>query len=124
MVQAGDSFAALARRYYGSERYTEFLIRNNPQIGDPRLLKIGAKVRIPPHPDGGSVPIRGTSSAEAQTTEGRRTYVVREGDSFYAIARDRLGDAARWRELFQLNQSRVGNDPASLRVGQELLLPE
>ncbi|UCE58343.1 MAG: LysM peptidoglycan-binding domain-containing protein [Phycisphaerales bacterium] len=54
---------------------------------------------------------------------GRRTYTVKPGDSFYAIARTVLGDASRWKHLFALNRDLVGGDPKKLQVGQVLALP-
>jgi len=130
VIQPGDSLAAIARRYYGSERYTDFLIKSNPQLSDPRRLKIGATVRIPARPDDRD---RARTSSPGTTRQGKRsaastagtgrTYRVRPGDSFYAIARDRLGDASRWRELFELNKALVNGDPTSLRAGQTIALP-
>jgi ABC-type amino acid transport substrate-binding protein len=40
---------------------------------------------------------------------GRKTYVVRSGDTLSSIARDRLGAAERWEELWQLNRERIAN---------------
>jgi nucleoid-associated protein YgaU len=129
IIQPGESLAVLARRYYGSEKYTDFLIKSNPQITDPSRLHIGDAVNIPAQPNeaGSSTGDAGrVASASRSTAEGnssRRTYKVREGESFYSIARDQLGDALRWPELFDLNRSLVQGDAASLRIGQEILLP-
>lgn len=48
-----------------------------------------------------------------------RSVRVREGDTLEKIARRELGDAARWREIQQLN----GVDPRKIKVGQVLQLP-
>jgi len=156
-VQPGDTFALLARRYYGQERLADFLAQSNPQIANSRPLAIGEMVRIPPAPTGDSVPASAPGSsklagaakpahgvpltaqspapnapakgatpekANAAPTKAARTHRVRNGDTFYAIARDVLGDAGRWKELYELNRSRVGGDPDRLKVGQEIVLPE
>jgi nucleoid-associated protein YgaU len=47
-------------------------------------------------------------------------YVVESGDSLERIARRRLDDGGRWREIAQLNGI---EDPDRIRVGQKLLLP-
>lgn len=125
-VQSGDTLASIASNYYGSERYTRFLIAGNPQIPDPNHLRVGMKVRIPPRPAGeqnlaASKP--GAASESTPTAGKARTYRVREGDSFYAIARDELGDAGRWKELLALNHNLVHGDPKQLRVGQIVTLP-
>lgn len=121
-VQPGDTFSQLAVRYYGSAGFTQFLIGANPQAGDPNRLAIGTIISIPPRP----APTE-SATARASNQPGRtsssRTYTVRSGDSFYAIARDVLGDASRWRELYELNKKLVGGDPKSLQVGHVLQLP-
>jgi hypothetical protein len=50
-----------------------------------------------------------------------RTYVVQAGDSLSKIAKEQLGDAARWPEIQKLNDI---ENPNLIRVGQELELPE
>src|SRR6478752_2983438 len=49
-------------------------------------------------------------------------YTVRPGDSLSSIAKAQFGDATKWRELYQLNRSVVGNDPSHLVVGEVLTL--
>ena len=52
------------------------------------------------------------------------------GDTLIGLARAHLGDAARWRELFELNRDREQHDghrlrsPSGLRVGWELRCPQ
>lgn len=128
-VQPGDSLAAIAIQYYGGERYTQLLIDANKQLADPNRLKIGDLINIPPAPKRATDAERRTTRrsttggrAPAQPS-GQRTYTVQRGDSFYAIARDQLGDAGRWKELFELNRALVGGEPTALRVGQVLVLP-
>lgn len=125
-TQPGDSLASIARDYYGDERYTKLLAENNRQITDPNALKVGTWIKIPPvssNPSATSVSLSAKTPG-APSTDAARTYTVRSGDSFYAIARDVLGDAARWKELFNLNQSLVGGDPKKLKVGQVITLPQ
>ncbi len=124
-IQPGDTFSLLAERYYGSAKLTRFLIDSNRQISDPNRLRVGAIVKIPPRPSDETLR-RATSTAKPSATSAggeRRTYRVQPGDSFYAIARDVLGDPARWRELFELNKERVHGDPTRLQVGQVIVLP-
>lgn len=60
----------------------------------------------------------------SQVAAATRSYRVREGDSFYGIARDMLGDATRWQEVFEMNRDAVKGDPKRLRTGQTIRLPE
>jgi phospholipase C len=49
-------------------------------------------------------------------------YTVQPGDSLSSIAKARLGSVDRWRELYQLNRSVIGNNPNHLVVGEVLTL--
>jgi nucleoid-associated protein YgaU len=131
-AQPGDTFASLAQAYYGSERHTAFLIKQNPHIKVPSRIRVGELIKLPPLPSradrassestsavAASAPSRAPSAANRHT----RTYEVQSGDSFYGVARDELGDSSRWRELFELNKEAVNGDPKRLKVGQVIVLP-
>ena len=128
IVQRGDTFSSLSQQYYGDERHIQELIKANPQITNPDLLKIGVVLQIPPLAVGsaavGKRLVRGERSTKEAVPLGSRTYVVQSGDSFYKIARDELGDPMRWQELFELNRRTVGDDPSKLGTGVVLVLPE
>ncbi len=49
-------------------------------------------------------------------------YVVKAGDNLSAIAKELLGDANRWKEIWEANKEAVPN-PNTISVGQELLIP-
>lgn len=121
-VGRGDTYAILAEQYYGSQRYTQFLINANPEHSDPLKLRPGVVLRVPPLSGAASRPPETKPTAQP-TARGERTYVVRESDSFYRIAARELGDANRWTELFELNKDLVNGRPESLRPGQVLVLP-
>jgi hypothetical protein len=55
---------------------------------------------------------------------GGRVYVVREGDTLMDIARQELGKATRWVEIYDLNSEILGDHPTQLRPGTRLVLPE
>ena len=63
------------------------------------------------------------SSAPAASQAGATTtYIVKKADiGLRHIARARLGDVTRWKEIAKLNHLK---HPYALRIGQELLLPE
>ncbi|MFH0981571.1 MAG: LysM peptidoglycan-binding domain-containing protein [Planctomycetota bacterium] len=128
-VQKGDSFALLAEVYYGSQRHTPFLIEANPEHSDPSRLRAGVILRIPPLPGQPDESLtrsdRTATVRERPAPEGRegRTYVVREGDTFYRIAARELGRGSRWLEVFELNKDVVNGKPERLHVGQVLELP-
>lgn len=126
-VQPGDTMASLAKNYYGNERHAKFLVESNPAIADPTRLAAGTIVRIPPLPPESSMTAKkgsANSPADPATASAdKRTYKVKQGDTFYAIARDVLGDAKRWRELFDLNKALVSGDATRLKPGQVIQLP-
>jgi nucleoid-associated protein YgaU len=118
VVAPEDNFSTLAERYYGSQSYAGLLVQANPNV-DPRRMKIGSRVRIPPlNPDDAGTPAR-TEAREV----GSRRYYVQEGDSLYAIADAKLGSGARWSEIYELNKAVIGADPSRLKVGVALTLP-
>jgi nucleoid-associated protein YgaU len=51
-----------------------------------------------------------------------RTYVVQPGDSLSKIAKEVLGDASRWPEIFEANKDQI-KDPNLIHPGQELKMP-
>ncbi|MCK4625194.1 MAG: LysM peptidoglycan-binding domain-containing protein [Phycisphaerae bacterium] len=126
-IERGDSYALLAERYYGSQHHARFLIEANPEHSDPRRLREGVVLRIPPLSDLPDLPDKqarpGTSPQRSTTGAGKRTYVVRKGDTFYEIAARVLGSSNRWPELFEMNKDVVGGKPEKLRPGQVLELP-
>lgn len=48
---------------------------------------------------------------------------VKAGDSLSAIAARELGDASRWREIYNLNKDVVGANPDLIHPGQQLRMP-
>ena len=60
-------------------------------------------------------------SAKAETKT--KTYTVDSGDNLSAIAQQELGDANRWREIYDLNKDVIGNNPDLIQPGMELKLP-
>ncbi len=56
--------------------------------------------------------------------QGKRTYVVQNGDTLYDIARQQLGKASRWREIYDLNKDLINTRWLDLEPGTQLLLPD
>jgi nucleoid-associated protein YgaU len=65
---------------------------------------------------------RAAMQKAAEKKAAAKTYVVQSGDSLSKIAKELLGDAARWPEIFELNKDQI-EDPNLIRVGQELRIP-
>jgi nucleoid-associated protein YgaU len=69
-----------------------------------------------------SRPVRLVSGPSDPFGGGAPTVTVQSGDSLGAIARDNLGDAGRWREIFDANRDQI-SDPNMIFPGQVLKLP-
>jgi nucleoid-associated protein YgaU len=52
-----------------------------------------------------------------------KTYTVDSGDNLSNIAKQELGDANRWREIYELNKDVIGKNPDLIQPGMELKLP-
>jgi cell wall-associated NlpC family hydrolase len=68
------------------------------------------------------VPADPTPAAPAPSPQPGGTYTVQSGDTLAKIAQATLGDANRWREIFELNRDQI-SDPSLIRPGQSLRLP-
>ena len=68
--------------------------------------------------------VQGGSSSISTDTEVDRTYTVRPGDSLSKIAKALLGDAKKWRVLYEVNKDVVGSNPDLIKPGQVLKIPK
>jgi len=76
-----------------------------------------------PEPDFSDVKSGSSSSADAPKDEVvTRTYTVVGGDSLSKIAKKILGDAGRWKEIFEANKDTIKN-PDMIHPGQVLKIP-
>ena len=114
-VQADDTLYDIGQRFGVS---VEELMEAN-EITDPTSLSVGQKLVIPGQ-EPGRVP-EGTRSPEAEaataTPSAEGVYIVQEGDYPGSIA-EQFGISPE--ELMEANDI---TDPASLTVGQELIIP-
>ena len=70
-----------------------------------------------------SAPLRDKSANNPEEKRSAyRIYHVRSGDTLSKIAEKQCGDSKRWNEIYQLNHKTL-QSPASVRVGQTLILP-
>ena len=68
--------------------------------------------------------VQGGSSSISSDTSVERTYTVRPGDSLSKIAKSLLGDAKKWRVLYDANTDVVGSNPDLIHPGQVLKIPK
>ncbi len=113
VVRGGDTLGAIARRYGSS---VDAIMAANA-IRSPRALRIGQTLVVPRGPAALSVRARGHKPVGEKVAEAEmpERYVVRRGDTLYAIAR-RFGTSAE--EL----QRRNGLPDTTIRPGDVLYL--
>ena len=73
-------------------------------------------------PRGGGVQDVGHASAGGNGGWTSRTYTVKKGDTLSEIAKDQLGKASRYPEIFEMNKPML-KDPDKIYPGQVLRLP-
>ena len=70
--------------------------------------------------------VSGSSSTAPETptapAAAARTYTVVSGDSLSKIAKRELGDASKWRAIFEANRDKL-KDPDLIHPGQVLTIP-
>ena len=66
--------------------------------------------------------VKSGSSSVSLDPKDQRTYTVVKGDSLSKIAKELLGDARKWRAIYEANKDQIKN-PDLIYPGQVLKLP-
>lgn len=137
-VRRGDTLWGLAEQHLGAgSRYREIAKLNYGRVQpDGRTLTEahwiypGWVLQLPPDVTGGRKGVVNEPAAGNELTPAQEsTYTVRPGDTLWAIADRHLGEAQRYREIYQLNAGQpqdVGGhvaDPDVLIPGWVLRMP-
>jgi nucleoid-associated protein YgaU len=136
-VMPGDTLTKIASVYYGTKSnsvVSAIADANRAVVPTRNSLRAGVELTLP------VVEVTGTAAVDAaqvrddppQTriaTAGSdigdgwaRWYQVKKGDRYAGIARDELGDAGRWKEIYELNKEKFP-DPGQIREGVRIKLP-
>lgn len=107
-VQAGDTLWAIARKYNCS--ITEIVAANSDRIKNPNRIHAGWQLKIP---QSGAPITGGTPDAVLPENKKRGIYIVRQGDTLWAIAR-KCGCSVA--EIVSLNRELIRN-PALIHSG-------
>ena len=130
-IQPDESIATLAKKYYGD--YKKFhLIALYNQLEDATKVRVGQKIRIPViegipimagqskiQTDSGKAPK--AKSDEIITVKRFITHTVKAEESLSGLAKMYYGDYKKYDLIAKFNDM---EDTSSLRVGQEIKIPE
>ena len=114
-VQAGDTLWAIARKYNCS--ITGIVVANSDRIKNPNRIHAGWQLKIP---QSGAPITGGTPDAVLPENKKSGIYIVRQGDTLWAIAR-KCGCSVA--EIVSLNRELIRN-PALIYSGWELKVPQ
>ncbi|MCK4602235.1 MAG: LysM peptidoglycan-binding domain-containing protein, partial [Phycisphaerae bacterium] len=122
VVKEGDAgFWGISLKVYRHGKHWPIIANANPDA-DPRRLRAGQILKIPPLPQ--RTAIRPAAEQYGQLTPtigGKNIYVVKEGDAgFWGISQRLFGDGKYWKLIEDENP---GLDSTSLKPGQKLIIP-
>lgn len=149
-VQPSDTLSSIGAVHYGTKSQkavNAIFDANRSVLVDPDHLKVGMTLIIPTLASGDQGPAKKTIAAEptksienptgrvdpvdnrtaaepAPTAESAayRWYQVKKNDRYASIAREQLGDAGRWKDVYDLNKDKFP-DPQRIREGVRIKLP-
>lgn len=127
--QAGDTFPALAQRYYGSANHGP-RIRAANEGRTAVSLAPGDRILIPSMATLESDRIARPSARDPQggaTNAGAvagATYTVAAGDVLGTISKKVYGTASKWQKIHDANRDVIGADPNRLKPGMVLRIPQ
>ncbi len=129
-VQKGDvSFGVIARRVYGDSKWADSVARANPFVTPNKLIVGRTVLRIAKDPTNiqGKVVTLGPAEALNEVAAGEksasRTYVTQPGDTLSGISKKFYGKATLYKKIVDANPQAL-RDPAKLKSGVELVIPE
>ncbi len=127
--QAGDSFRALAQRFYGSPLHVKRL-RDANEGRDEAKLAAGDTILVTVKPTAQADRLARPGARDAKSTENAGaavvggTYTVGSGDVLGEISKKVYGTATKWRTIYDANRDVIGTDPNRLKPGMVLRIPQ
>jgi LysM repeat protein len=113
----GDGLRALARRFYGDERFESLLRQFNEGVD---RLEEGQVLLLPVFDPRGEAAVAAVTDEEFRAGAG--VHLVGEGESLWSIAVKHYGKGTEWQRIFDANRDRLAK-PDALRAGMNLRIP-
>ena len=124
-IQSGDTFASIATRFYGDERYWIDIRNANPDV-DPRSLQLDQIVKLPPPSQVLGPRVAAADDRSSPTgpdDRAGRAYIVQTGDTLTGLAARFYGDSSLYDLIYEANRDALPS-PDRLTVGDTLQIPE
>ncbi len=126
VMQRNETFSSIAKAVYGSSRHYIQIEQANPDV-NPNAVRPGTVINLPAidaaPAAAGANSSGGAAAADAQVNSASE-YRVQAGDSLYKISTKLYGVSTRVDELYEVNRDQIGEDPARVKVGMVLKLPD
>jgi nucleoid-associated protein YgaU len=124
VVKQGESFWSIAQSEYGNGAYFPHILRANPGV-DPQRVRAGTQIVLPNRNDvvAAAAP-RQPQPAAAEQLDANTQYRVQSGDNLSVIAKKLYGRYDKWLSIYEHNKELIGPNPAVLKNGMILRLPE
>jgi len=123
VVESGETLTSIASQYYGNGNKFKLILDANPGL-NPNRLKLGAKLIIPAARETVINDAPAIDPMTPVTLDATKHYRVEVGDSLHKIAFKLYGSTSAWVRLYEINRQLIGTDPARVKVGSVLQLPE
>lgn len=123
VVDAGETLWDIADNAYGDGNYwIELWNANRAKVPNAHSLQPGT-VLVLPIVQGKPQQTQSHEAPAAVVAAGAKSHTVTAGETLAAIAKNELGSAARWTEIWDLNRAALPN-PNRVKIGQVLVLPQ
>jgi nucleoid-associated protein YgaU len=111
-IRSGDCLWNIAKDQLGdATKWSDIYKLNSDVLGsNPSLIHPGVSLQMPGADGAGA----GAGSIAH--------YTVKPGDNLWDIAKNQMGDATKWGDLYKANQDIIGSNPDLIRPGQELTI--
>ncbi|MCK6448209.1 MAG: LysM peptidoglycan-binding domain-containing protein [Planctomycetes bacterium] len=138
--KAGDTYPALAERFYGSQKLslrlktanegrTEATLKPGDMIFVPNLEAVTPAAQEPALAQGNNAGAPGAKAPASATATKKNGvgadgfYTVAKGDVLSTISQKVYGTSKKWQKIYDANRD-VLKDPNALKVGMKLRIPE
>ena len=119
IVKKGDTLALISKRFYGSTKEFERIVRANRNIRSHKTsLKIGQKIVVPYLNTKQSKSVNSVKSSPKKT----RVITVKKGDTLNVIAQRVYGSAKEYKRIIRANKN-IRSSKTRLKLGQKVIVP-